>query len=402
MVDAGSNERRKIVFLSGTRADFGKLKSLIRTLLHDPPRFEVHIFATGMHMDPKYGFTVLEFEKCNFPNVYRFINHSSGGTMDQALGTTILGFGQYVRLIQPDLIVVHGDRSEALAGAIVGSLNNVLVAHIEGGELSGTVDGLIRHSVSKMSHLHFVSNGEARRRLVQLGEDPEAVFVIGSPDIDIMTSPELPKLEDVKAHYQIGFEDYGILAYHPVTTGLATLRDEVRELTRAVLDSQRNWVVIYPNNDEGSELILQRYLDVFPDQARVRMFPSLRFEAALVLLRHAQLVLGNSSMGIREAPYYGTPTVNVGPRQDGRTSNPQILHVPAERAAILEAISSASSQRNLRPVREWGQGDSHVRFRRQLERAELWHTPVQKAFRDIPVPPIPRAPLSSDPPPAFV
>jgi UDP-N-acetylglucosamine 2-epimerase (hydrolysing) len=228
------------------------------------------------------------------------------------------------------------------------------------------------------------------------------VFVIGSPDIDIMTSPELPKLEDVKAHYQIGFEDYGILAYHPVTTGLGTLRDEVRELTRAVLDSQRNWVVIYPNNDEGSEIILQHYLDVFPNQPRVRMFPSLRFEAALVLLRHAQLVLGNSSMGIREAPYYGTPTVNVGPRQDGRTNNPQILHVPGDRAAILEAIASASSQRNLRPVREWGQGDSHVRFRRQLERAELWQTPVQKAFRDIPVPPIPRAPLSSDPPPAFV
>src|SRR5262245_56701775 len=96
--DVRSAERRKIVFLSGTRADFGKLISLIRTLLLDPPRFEVHIFATGMHMDPKYGFTVLEFEKCNFPNVYRFINHSAGGTMDQALGTTILGFGQYVRL----------------------------------------------------------------------------------------------------------------------------------------------------------------------------------------------------------------------------------------------------------------------------------------------------------------
>jgi UDP-N-acetylglucosamine 2-epimerase (hydrolysing) len=394
-------ERRKIVFLSGTRADFGKLKSLIRTLLLDPPRFEVHIFATGMHMDPKYGFTVLEFEKCNFPNVYRYINHSSGGTMDQALGTTILGFGQYVRLIQPDLIVVHGDRSEALAGAIVGSLNNVLVAHIEGGELSGTVDGLIRHSVSKMSHLHFVSNAEARRRLVQLGEDPEAVFVIGSPDIDIMNSPELPQLEDVKAHYEISFSDYSILAYHPVTTSLRTLRQEVRELTQAVLDSGRDWVVIYPNNDEGSELILQEYLDKFPNQPRVRMFPSLRFEAALVLLQHARLVLGNSSMGIREAPYYGTPTINVGPRQDGRTSNPQILHVPAQREAILEAIELASSPRTLRPVREWGQGDSHQRFRRQLEREEIWDTPVQKIFRDIPVPPIPRAPLASDPPPAW-
>jgi UDP-N-acetylglucosamine 2-epimerase (hydrolysing) len=400
VADPEPGTRRKIVFLSGTRADFGKLKSLIRTLLHDPPRFEVHIFATGMHMDPKYGFTVLEFEKCNFPNVYRYINHSSGGTMDQALGTTILGFGQYVRLIQPDLIVVHGDRSEALAGAIVGSLNNVLVAHLEGGELSGTVDGLIRHSVSKMSHLHFVSNAEARRRLVQLGEDPGSVFVIGSPDIDIMNSPDLPSLADVKAHYEIGFSDYAILAYHPVTTSVVTLREEVRELTRAVLDSGRDWVVIYPNNDEGSELILQQYLDVFPHQARVRMFPSLRFEAALVLLRHASLVLGNSSMGIREAPYYGTPTVNVGPRQEGRTSNPQILNVPARREAILEAIEAAAAQRGLRPIREWGQGDSHVRFRRQLERSEIWNTPVQKIFRDIPVPPIPRAPLASEPPPA--
>ena len=114
-MDSAPDRARKVVFLSGTRADFGKLKSLIRTLLERPPVFEVHIFATGMHMDPRYGFTVLEFEKCHFPNVYRFINTSAGGSMDQALGTTILGFGQYVRLIEPDMIVVHGDRSEALA-----------------------------------------------------------------------------------------------------------------------------------------------------------------------------------------------------------------------------------------------------------------------------------------------
>jgi UDP-N-acetylglucosamine 2-epimerase (hydrolysing) len=390
--------RRKIVFLSGTRADFGKIKSLIRTLLADPPHFEVHIFATGMHMDPKYGFTVREFEKCNFPNVYRFINHSAGDTMDQALGSTILGFGQYLRLIEPDLVVVHGDRCEALAGAIVGSLNNVLVAHIEGGELSGTVDGLIRHSVSKMSHLHFVSNAEARRRLVQLGEDPQSIFVIGSPDIDIMTSPDLPSLDEVRAHYEIGFSDYGLLAFHPVTTSLGTLRQEVRELTRAVLDSGKNWVVVYPNNDQGSELILGEYLDVFADQPQIRMFPSLRFEAALVLLRHARCVLGNSSMGIREAPYYGTPTVNLGPRQKGRTNNPQILHAPVERQAILNAIALATTRPQLRPVRDWGHGDSHERFRRQLERSEIWDTPVQKGFRDIPMPPIPRAPLASEPP----
>jgi UDP-N-acetylglucosamine 2-epimerase (hydrolysing) len=391
---------RKIVFLTGTRADFGKIKSLIRTLLEAPPDFEVHIFATGMHMDPKYGFTVLEIEKSNFPNVYRFINGSSGGTMDQALGTTILGFGQYIRLIQPDLIVVHGDRSEALAGAIVGSLNNVLVAHLEGGELSGTVDGLIRHSVSKMSHLHFVSNPEARRRLAQLGEDPEAVFVIGSPDIDIMTSPHLPSLEEAKAHYEISFAEYGILAFHPVTTRLETLAREVREVVAGVLASEQNWVVIYPNNDEGSGVILDHYVSTLSGHPRVRMFPSVRFEAMLVLLRHARVVVGNSSMGIREAPYYGTPTVNVGPRQAGRSDNPQILNVEGERAAVLEAIQLATSRPALRPVREWGQGDSHRRFRRLLERPELWATPVQKSFRDIPVPPMPASARSSEPPPA--
>ena len=128
-------------------------------------------------------------------------------------------------------------------------------------------------------------------------------------------------------------------------------------------------------------------------------WPLLRQGGCVVLMRHARVVLGNSSMGIREAPYYGTATVNVGPRQDGRTSNPHILHVPCQREAILDALEHAHSRRSLRPVREWGHGDSHVRFRRQLERKEIWDTPVQKAFRDIPVPPIPRAPLSSDPPP---
>ena len=389
---------RKIVFLSGTRADFGKMKSLIRTLLAQPPQFEVHIFATGMHMDPKYGYTVLEFEKCNFPNVFRFINGSSGGSMDQALGTTILGFSQYVRLITPDMIVVHGDRSEALAGAIVGSLNNILVAHIEGGELSGTVDGLIRHSVSKMSHLHFVSNEEARRRLVQLGEDPNAVFVIGSPDIDIMNSPDLPTLEEVKQHYEIGFDQFGIFAFHPVTTSLGTLQRDVRELREALLDSGENWVAIYPNNDEGSNVILADFEANFKGHPRVRMFPSLRFEAALVLLRHARVVVGNSSMGIREAPFYGTPTVNIGSRQDGRTQNPQIIHVPPERDQVLSAIRLATSRPPLRPVREWGLGDSDKRFRRLLERPSVWETPVQKIFRDIPMGPIPQGPRSSEPP----
>lgn len=377
--------QRRIVFLSGTRADFGKIKSLIRALQDDPSRFDVHIFATGMHMEPRYGYTVEEIEKSGFTNVYRFINQAAYGVMDRSLAHTVLGFGDYVRLVRPDLIVVHGDRVEALAGALVGALNNVLVAHIEGGEISGTVDELVRHSVSKLSHLHFVANEEASRRLVQLGEDPQTIHVIGSPDVDVMSSPDLPPLEWVRDYYGIPFERFGLLVFHPVTTSIHTLQRETREVIAAALESDLGWVVVYPNSDSGSDVILAEYEARLAGHPRVRLFPSIRFEAMLVLLRHAAVIVGNSSMGIREAPYYGTPTVDVGSRQRGRSSNPDILHVSPERRAVRDAIRHALRRGRLEPAHgEWGSGDSHVRFRQVLERAEVYRTPVQKHFRDLP------------------
>ncbi|MFZ9944061.1 MAG: UDP-N-acetylglucosamine 2-epimerase, partial [Bacteroidia bacterium] len=167
---------KKILFITGTRADFGKLKSLIQITSEDST-FEVHIFATGMHLLEQYGYTVNEIEKSGFTNIHRFSNGNIGNGMDVALARTIEGLSAYVANNRPDLLVVHGDRGEALAGSIVGALNNILVAHIEGGEVSGTVDELIRHAVTKMSHLHFVSNEEARKRLIQLGEIPDNIHV---------------------------------------------------------------------------------------------------------------------------------------------------------------------------------------------------------------------------------
>ena len=176
---------KKIVFLTGTRADFGKLKSLM-LISQKSEKFKVHIFVTGMHLNPLYGETVDEVIKAGFKNIYKFENHDSIDFMDRILANTVQGFSQYVAKINPDLIIVHGDRVEALAGAIVGSLNNILVAHIEGGEISGTIDESIRHSVSKMSHIHLVSNLEAKNRLIQLGEFKNSIFVLGSPDLDLM------------------------------------------------------------------------------------------------------------------------------------------------------------------------------------------------------------------------
>ncbi len=220
---------KKIVFLTGTRADFGKIKSLLKQL-EEHADFEVYVCVTGMHLQDRYGYTLIEIQRCQFTHIHTFENHTHESTMDLTLAKTIEGFSAYCKTLQPDLIVVHGDRVETLAGAIVGALNNFLVAHIEGGELSGTVDELIRHSVSKLSHLHFVSNAEAAKRLLQMGEEDETIFEIGSPDLDIMFSDQLPQIETVKAYYEIPFESYAIVLFHPVTTELDYMENHAQQL----------------------------------------------------------------------------------------------------------------------------------------------------------------------------
>ncbi len=187
---------KKILFLTGTRADLGKMKRLM-CAVNDAPDFECTVFVTGMHTLGRYGYTVKEVEKLGIEKLHIFMNQIHSEPMELVLANTIVGLSRFVHENIPDLIVVHGDRVEALAGATVGSLRNILVAHIEGGELSGTIDEVLRHAISKLSHVHFVSNTDAEDRLKQLGEDPKTVSVIGSPEIDTMLSAELPDYRDV-------------------------------------------------------------------------------------------------------------------------------------------------------------------------------------------------------------
>jgi len=372
---------KRVLFLTGTRADFGKLKPLI-TKVKESPHFEYQIFATGMHMLARYGSTVNEIKKAGFDHVFSFINqnHAIGSQMDLVLANTVQGLSLYLREFPADLIVIHGDRVEALAGAIVGALNNVLVAHVEGGELSGTVDELIRHAVTKLSHLHFVSHEEARRRLIQMGEAPESVYVIGSPDIDIMLSGELPALAEVLDKYSIGFVDYGIAMYHPVTTEQSALPAHADAFVEGLIGSNRNFVVIYPNNDAGSDVILQRVLEL-SHHPRFRLIPSMRFEYFLTLLKHARAIVGNSSAGICEAPVFGVPTVNVGTRQTNRFLYPSIVNVADDAAAITRALGSLPQA--VPPSLHFGKGNSAALFVSHLATRELWSTPRQKLFREL-------------------
>lgn len=371
---------KKILFLTGTRADFGKLKSLI-CKIEQSEAFEAHLFVTGMHMLSKYGMTAKEVEKSNFSSIYKYINQNTSDSMDIILAKTIQGISDYSKELKPDMIVVHGDRVEALAGAIVGALNNILVAHIEGGEVSGAIDELIRHSVSKMSHLHFVSNSIAEKRLIQLGEKSNSIFIIGSPDLDIMTSSNLPSIERTKARYDINFEDYAVFMYHPITTDLDSLKENIRQSINAMLESQRNYIVIYPNNDDGSEVIISE-LDKLKSHKKFRVFPSLRFEHFLTLLKNAQFILGNSSAGVREMPFYGLPSINIGKRQENRASAPSIINCEDDKHSILEAINSITDQ-SLKPTEEFGNGNSDELFYKVLTNKSIWQTPKQKAFIPI-------------------
>lgn len=378
-------ERKKILFVTGTRADFGKIKPLIQQV-KDSPDFQYQIFATGMHMLSVYGLTVNEIRKAGFENIYSFINQDSAITsqMDLVLANTIQGLAYYVREYPPDLIIVHGDRVEAMAGAIIGALNNVLVAHIEGGELSGTIDELIRHSITKLSHIHFVSNEEARNRLIQMGEIAESIFTIGSPDIDIMLSDQLPDLVDVKRKYDIPFDAYNILIYHPVTTEVQQLTSQITELVDAVIESNLNYVVIYPNNDMGADIIVQE-LQRLGGNSHVRMIPSMRFEYFLSLLKNARAIIGNSSAGIREAPVYGVPTINIGTRQLNRYQYDSIFNVASKKEAILTSLRNLPQ--SVEPSLHFGEGQSAKLFIAALRNESFWLTPRQKQFIDVEVTP---------------
>lgn len=381
---------RKILFLTGTRADFGKLKPLIQSV-DAAEAFEAAIFITGMHTLSRYGYTLDEVYHAlpehrlrdGTRSVYVYHNQVVGEPMERVLASTIEGLSRYLTEFRPDLIVVHGDRVEALAGAIVGALRNILVAHVEGGEVSGTVDELIRHAVTKMSHIHFVANEEASRRLLQLGERPETIHIIGSPDIDLMMSSSLPDISEVKRYYDIPFPDYGVTIFHPVTTDLADTERSAQAIADAILESEREHVVIFPNNDEGCELIFSAWKRL-ENNRRIKLLPSMRVEYFLVMLRNARYLLGNSSAGIRECPVFGVPAINVSTRQTGRANSPCIVNVEGERGQILEAIGTI--WRNLErhaPDLAFGAGNSAQLFLEAMGKESFWQVSTQKLFNDI-------------------
>jgi len=371
--------KKKILFLTSTRADFGKLKSLIK-ILKTRKEFEVHIVITGMHVLEKFGNTYTEVKKHFKSKIIKFKNQSLGDRLEIILSKTSEKFSKIVKKIEPDLIVIHGDRVEALASALVGSLNHILTAHIEGGEISGTIDDTIRHAVTKLSHIHFVGSPAAKNRVIKMGEIKKHIFNIGSPDIDAIVKKKLPKIKNIKKRYSIKFDNYSILLWHPVTSKINTLREDTNKLIKFIDRLNKNFVIIYPNNDPGSKIILNCYKKI--KNTKYKVLKNLRFENFLALLKSAKFIIGNSSSAIYEAPMLGTPAINIGNRQHKRINSKIIKNLGIDEMDIIKIHKFLKSYKRIEK-KFYGYGNSDKKFLDILLKPSLWNISKQKFFSEL-------------------
>lgn len=371
--------KKKIFFVTATRADFGKLKSLIR-ISKKNKKFEIFIIVTGMHMMPQFGNTHLEVEKFFKSNVIKFKNQNLSNKLETILNNTVKKFSKIVNKFKPNLIVIHGDRVETLASALVGSLNHILTAHIEGGEVSGTIDDTIRHAVTKLSHVHFVGNRKANSRVLSMGEKKKSIFTIGSPDMDVLLSKKLPSISYVKKRYEIKFKDYAILLWHPVTSKLDTLNKETKKLINFINLYDQNFIVIYPNNDPGTKIIVKNYLK-FLNKTKCRIFKSIRFENFITLLKNAKFIIGNSSAGVYEAPIFGTPTINIGSRQHRRLDLRVIKNININNINSKKISEFLKKYKKLKK-NYYGDGKSDKKFSKIINSNKFWSISTQKYFSD--------------------
>ncbi len=377
----GICQNKKIMFLTGTRADFGHQKPLIDKCIEEG--YDVFIFITGMHLDDKHGYTYDEISYFGYKNLYLYHNNldEQGDrleNMDEMLSSTIQGFSSYVRDINPDLIVIFADRFEALAGAVVGPLNNILTLHVQAGEVSGTIDDSMRHAISKLCHAQCSPNGDSKKRLISMGEIEENIYVIGTPGLDALFYDDLPSLEEAKKKYNIDFDRYSVLIFHPVTTEVDDLSEQVGTVLDSIIESNLNYIVICPNNDLGSDKIFGSY-NRFSNMNNIKVFKSIEHYDFLTLLKNSRFIIGNSSCGILEAPCYGLPSVNIGSRQTGRSSDRRIMNCACNKKDILDNIKYADTTM----FNPSGQADGHCadRFIEMLSKNSFWKMEKQKKFK---------------------
>lgn len=339
--------KKKICVVTTTRADYGVMRNTINKILDDSD-LSLCLLVSGTHLSSEYGSTINEIISDNVPIAEKIdilSDRSDVLGIDETMANALVRFGEAFMRHKPDLVLVIGDRYELIPICTAALVANIPIAHISGGEITeGAIDDCVRHSVTKMSTLHFPACEEYRKRIIQLGEQPDRVFNYGDPGVENILNIDFIPREELEDYLGLSLENYICMTFHPVTTQLGKEKQQLEEVLSAIKAfPETTFIITKANADSGGQYINNRLEEFAQQNDNVKLFASLGIRRYLSLVKNAKAVIGNSSSGIIEAPVLHTPTVNIGDRQKGRLMADSIISCPTERDEIINAIKCAIS-----------------------------------------------------------
>lgn len=330
---------RKILYISGTRADYGLIQSTLRNI-DNHLGLKLEIVATGMHMMEEFGTTVNEIRKDGFTyhTIEATYKKDDRGSMVEFIGVLLQQLSLKVQKINPDIILVLGDRGEMLAGAITGVYLGIPVAHIHGGEISSTVDDFTRHAITKLAHIHFPATKLSAERILKMGEPKETVFVVGAPGLDSILYERLIEPEIIADIYDLDLSrPIVVVIQHPVSIEIGHAQDQIRQTLDAIVDLKFQTIVVYPNADAGGRQMIE-IINSYEHNPNIKVYKNIPRKEYLSLLKVANVLVGNSSSGIIEASSFRLPVVNIGTRQRGRERGENVIDADYEKEDIESKI----------------------------------------------------------------
>lgn len=384
---------KKVAVFTGTRAEYGLLYWIIKGLDACPSSC-LQLYVGGMHLSPEFGKTIEQIKSDGFPITEKLEFLLSSDTpvgIAKSMGLALIGAADALERTKPDLLVVLGDRFESMAICQAAMAAQIPIAHIHGGETTeGLIDEAVRHSITKMSHLHFTATEEYRQRVIQLGESPEYVFSVGAPGIDSIKAMKLLSREELSESIDFDVTDtpYMVVTYHPVTLSNDGAVEDLKQLLDALSQYPNyKFLITYPNADTHGRALIP-LLDEFAKElpGRVLLVQSLGQLRYLSALKYSALVIGNSSSGLIEVPTFKVPTVNIGNRQKGRIAGATVISCKGGKASILKAINTALSsefkEKCLSCHNPYGKGGSSEKILKIIQNTRLDDL-VFKSFFDI-------------------
>lgn len=380
---------RKICIVTGSRAEWGLLSRLAKLISNDLD-LKLQLIVTNMHLSPEFGLTYKEIERAGFvidKKVEMLLSSDTANATTKSVGLGMIGFADAYEDLKPDLLLVLGDRYEILAAVTTALFYKIPVAHLHGGEITeGAYDDAMRHAITKMSHLHFTSTEEYRKRVIQLGESPERVFYTGAIGIDNIKNLKLLSKEELESSLGFAIEGKTILVtYHPVTLDDVSAEKQINSLLEALVEMPELRIVFtLPNSDTDGRIIIQKISEfVAKNKKRSIALPSLGQLRYLSALQYINAVVGNSSSGILEVPSFGKPTLNIGSRQKGRIAAESVVNCGTGKKEIklgLEKVLSGTEPFSFdNPYEKIGTADQILRVIKSYPLFDL----IRKSFYNL-------------------